>query len=132
MMSGGVRCSKAHRASRKDDPATSQASHTETQMKHANRYSLPILVLVTLLLATAIPVSATYPGKNGRIAFIAGPDVYTMNPDGSDVKQLTNWGPDHPAFWESWSPDGKQIVFSEYPAPDYIGQLWLMNADGSN
>jgi hypothetical protein len=28
----------------------------------------------------------------GRIAFINGPDVYTMNPNGSDLKQLTNLG----------------------------------------
>jgi Tol biopolymer transport system component len=55
-----------------------------------------------------------------------------MNPDGSDVKQLTNLGPDSGAFWESWSPDGKQIVFNEYRPPDFLGQLWLMNADGSN
>jgi hypothetical protein len=46
-------------------------------MKHAHRNFSPILALVTLLLATAIPASATFPGKNGRIAFIACPDVYT-------------------------------------------------------
>lgn len=89
-------------------------------------------VLGTLLLAAALPVHATFPGKNGRIAFILGPDVYTMNPDGGDVRQLTNLGPDDSAFWESWSPDGKQIVFNEYKSPDFLGQLWLMNADGSN
>jgi TolB protein len=85
-----------------------------------------------VLLASTLPAHATFPGKNGRIAFVAGPDVYTMNPDGSDVKQLTNLGPDSGAFWESWSPDGKLIVFNEYRPPDFLGQLWLMNADGSN
>lgn len=89
-------------------------------------------VLGTLLLAAALPAQATFPGKNGRIAFILGPDVYTMNPDGGDVRQLTNLGPDNSAFWESWSPDGKQIVFNEYRAPDFLGQLWLMNADGTD
>jgi Tol biopolymer transport system component len=89
-------------------------------------------VLGTLLLAAALPAHATFPGKNGRIAFIFGPDVYTMNADGGDVKQLTNLGPDDSAFWESWSPGGKQIVFNEYRSPDFLGQLWLMNADGSN
>jgi TolB protein len=88
-------------------------------------------VLVTLL-GSAIPAHATFPGKNGRIAFILGPDIYTMNPDGSDVRQLTNLGPDNSASWESWSPDGKLIVFSEFPPPDFNGQLWIMNADGSN
>jgi Tol biopolymer transport system component len=84
-----------------------------------------------LLLASTIPASATFPGKNGRIAFIVGPDIFTMNPDGSEVKQLTNLGPDSGAFWESWSPDGKLIVF-EYRPPDSPRQIWLMNADGSN
>jgi Tol biopolymer transport system component len=91
-----------------------------------------VLALTGIVFATAIPAMATYPGKNGRIAFIAGPDVYTMNPDGTDVKQLTNLGPDNGAFWESWSPDGKQIVFNEFRAPDLRGQIWLMNADGSH
>jgi Tol biopolymer transport system component len=88
--------------------------------------------LGALLLASTIPASATFPGKDGRIAFVVGPDIFTMNPDGSEVRQLTNLGPDNGAFWESWSPDGKQIVFNEYRSPDFLGQLWLMNADGSN
>ena len=90
------------------------------------------VVLGAVFLASSIPAHATFPGKNGRIAFVAGPDIYTMNPDGSDVKQLTNLGPDSGALWESWSPDGKQIVFNEYRPPDFLGQLWLMNADGTN
>jgi len=91
------------------------------------------VVLGTVLFFAALPAHATFPGKNGRIAFVLGPDVYTMNPDGSDVKQLTNLGPDNSsAFWESWSPDGKQIAFTEFRPPDYEGQIWVMNADGSN
>jgi Tol biopolymer transport system component len=96
------------------------------------RFLSPVLAAAGLVIALAAPAAATFPGKNGRIAFILGPDVYTMNPDGSDVKQLTNLGPDGGAFFESWSPDGKQIVFDEYRPPDFLGQLWLMNADGSN
>jgi len=84
------------------------------------------------MLLAALPAYATFPGKNGRIAFVLWPDIYTMNPDGSDVKQLTNLGPDSGALWQSWSPDGKQIVFNEFRPPDFLGQLWLMNADGSN
>src|SRR5215831_1292618 len=86
--------------------------------------------VVAALLCSAIPAHATFPGKNGRIAFVLCPDTYTMNPDGSDVRQLTNLGPDNAASWESWSPDGKLIVFSEFTAPDFTGQLWLMNSDG--
>src|SRR5215510_13035582 len=85
-----------------------------------------------LILLAPLPANATFPGKNGRIAFVQGPDIYTMNPDGSDVRQLTTFTDDNGAFWESWSPDSKQLVFSRFPAPDFFGQLWLMNADGSN
>jgi Tol biopolymer transport system component len=101
-------------------------------MKTSLTRAFQTVMLGTLLLASTIPAQATFPGKNGRIAFILGPDVYTMNPDGSDVKQLTNLGPDSAAFWQSWSPDGKQIVFVEFNPPDFVEQLWLMNADGSN
>jgi Tol biopolymer transport system component len=83
-------------------------------------------------LVLTLPAHATFPGKNGRIAFILGPDIYTMNPDGTDVRQLTTFTDDNSAFWESWSADGKQLVFSRFPAPTFFGQLWIMNADGSN
>jgi hypothetical protein len=66
------------------------------------------LLIARVLLATALPAFASYPGKNGKIAFINGPDVYTMNPDGSNVKQLTDLGTNNGAYFESWSPDGKQ------------------------
>ena len=94
--------------------------------------NLATLAAIGALLLNALPAHATFPGKNGRIAFIQGVDVYTMNPDGGDVRQLTALTDDNSAFWENWSPDAKQLVFSEFPAPDFFGQLWLMNADGSN
>ncbi|MBZ5657760.1 MAG: hypothetical protein LAO56_21050 [Acidobacteriia bacterium] len=76
-------------------------------------HALHGLAVAAVLLLSTLPAHATFPGKNGRIAFIQGMDVYTMNSDGSDVKQLTNLGPDNGAAWESWSPDGKQIVFND-------------------
>jgi Tol biopolymer transport system component len=77
------------------------------------------------------------PKTNSRIAFIQATsngspqDIYTMRPDGTDERQLTNLGPNNAAFWENWSADGSQIVFSEYPNSG-PGELWLMNGDGSN
>jgi TolB protein len=46
-------------------------------------------------------------------------DVYVMDPDGSDVRRLT----DQRAYTPAWSPDGQHIVFS---APG----LFVMDPDG--
>jgi Tol biopolymer transport system component len=66
-----------------------------------------------------------------RIAFTSSregnDDVYVMNPDGSNVKRLTN----HPEGdqWPSWSPDGKRIAFQSYRDGNW--EIYVMNADGS-
>ena len=93
---------------------------------------VPVLAMFVAI-AWVSPAHATFPGKNGRIVFNLPPDVYTMNPDGSDVRQLTAYTDgtfiDAPAY----SPDGKQIIFVVLPQGDSSsGQLWVMNADGSN
>jgi Tol biopolymer transport system component len=94
---------------------------------------LRVTVAVTLLVVSFVTLAhATFLGKNGRIAFIQGPDVYSMKSNGIDVKQLTNLGPDNFALYPAWSPDGQQIVFVEYLAPDFVGQLWLMDRNGGN
>jgi Tol biopolymer transport system component len=67
--------------------------------------------------------------KNGKIAFSRlqegqGFDIYSVDPDGSSLRQLTNnvkWA-DHPA----WSPDGTKIAFGS------LGHIRVMGADGSN
>ncbi len=90
--------------------------------------------LIPVLLAIALGGSALAKSDRdggSRIAFIQGPDVYTMKPDGTDVRQLTHLGPTNSAFWEAWSPDAKQLIFTEFP-PNVPSQLWVMNADGSN
>ena len=49
-----------------------------------------------------------------RIAFLSDRDgdfeIYTMDPDGADVRQLTSNGADE--FLPGWSPDGEAIVFT--------------------
>lgn len=68
----------------------------------------------------------------GRIAFFTDRDgnweIYTMNPDGSGLANLTR----HPGEDRNpaWSPDGTQIAFSSDREGDY--DIYLMNADGSN
>ena len=52
--------------------------------------------------------------------------VYTMNPDGTDQRRLSDSGGSMPA----WSPDGKRIAFVSNRAGGY--QVFVMNANGTD
>ena len=97
---------------------------------------LVVLAVATLVVALTRPVSGTFPGKNGRIAFIIPGltfgNVYTMNPDGSDVRQLTSFGTSPAVTVARWSPDGSRLVFGLTLGINAQTQLWIMNGDGSN
>ncbi|MFQ6118135.1 MAG: TolB family protein, partial [Candidatus Bipolaricaulia bacterium] len=54
-------------------------------------------------------------------------DIYTMNPDGSDLRRLTSGTGNNEA--PSWSPDGRHIAFSSDRSG--IPQIYIMRADGS-
>jgi Tol biopolymer transport system component len=90
-----------------------------------------LAVLVAVLTFARFGAAQSGATFDSRIAFVQGSDIFIMNPDGSHVRRLTNLGANNSAFYESWSPDGRQLVFSEYPN-NGPGQLWVMNsADGS-
>ena len=90
---------------------------------------------IAILLFITLPAHATFPGKNGRIAFVQDGEIFTMKSNGTDVRQLTHVGPDFGASWPAWSADGKQIVFNRGTPPpdgDSTGEIWVMNIDGSD
>jgi Tol biopolymer transport system component len=100
---------------------------------------LPVMLLVAvalgllaLLLVKANPAEGALPGDNGRIVFVSSGEIYTMMPDGTDIKQLTsNAAADgQPA----WSPDGTQIAFTSNRDAIRAGeiQIYKMDADGTN
>ena len=72
-----------------------------------------------------------------RIAFVREGDpvpaahdaIFAMNPDGSDVRQVStaSGGSD---FRPSWSPDGSRIAFAAIRNEDW--GIWVVDADGSN
>ncbi|MGH9024590.1 MAG: TolB family protein [Acidimicrobiia bacterium] len=97
--------------------------------------SLALVVTAGLLglEAASHPLEAGWRGQSGRIAFVtrlgdpAVQQVYTMNPDGSDVRQLTmSEGTNSTPFW---SPDGSRIAFAREVDGDF--EIYVMNADGS-
>jgi len=78
---------------------------------------------------------ATYPGQNGRIAFIADFggtwQIYSVDSDGSDLVQVTNLPQTElfPGNWfPSFSPDGKRIAFISNR--DGAPQVYVAGNDG--
>jgi len=56
-------------------------------------------------------------------------DIYVMNADGSNERNLTNT-PDYHEFSPSWSPDGREIAYANKFGNN--AYLFIMNSDGSN
>jgi Tol biopolymer transport system component len=95
--------------------------------------SLPVLLAVLFLNSVSVAADS---GKNGKIAFQASytgsVQIYTVNPDGTDLFQVTNLPATSNIFalWPDFSPDGKRIVFPH----DMTGalELYVVDPDGSN
>src|SRR5690349_16537471 len=83
-------------------------------------------ISVLALMAAALPAHAAFPGANGKIAFDANGDIFTMDPDGTSVTQLTTGSTGRGA---SFSNTGGQIAF--FSSRDGGDEIYVMNADGS-
>ncbi len=105
---------------------------------HYGASLLLALVVGWGLSVSAKPAEAAFPGSNGKVAFHSNRvtffnpqgdyEVFTMNPDGTEVSQLT-FNDDfdgQPAF----SPDGQQITFTSDRDGDR--EVFTMSAGGSN
>jgi len=78
-------------------------------------------------IAPAGAAMAAYPGSDGRIAYVHGGNIFSVEfkpapPFAFGRKQLTRGG--H-ASGPRWSPDGARLAYL------YRGNLWIMNANGS-
>lgn len=102
--------------------------------------ALILAMIGASLLAPARAPASAFPGRNGEIVFasarttgpgINNPDgdleIFTMNPGGTGIKQLTkNASTDaSPTF----SADGKKIVFHSQRTDSF--EIFEMNADGT-
>lgn len=69
----------------------------------------------------------------GPILFIYEKQLWSMESDGSDVKQLTN-DSDFPIFDARWSPDGKKIALIALANPsnnnEFARAIYIINSDG--
>jgi Tol biopolymer transport system component len=88
-----------------------------------------VLVFLAGLIA-ALPAGAQV--GSGRVVYVNPDGVFTVGPDGTDVRHVRPEGCDHtgpPCDWHSdprWSPDGSRIAVT------HGGRLLVMNADGSD
>lgn len=104
-------------------------------LRNFRRHAVSTVYVLLAITVINSPVLAAHPGKNGRIAFVASltgtNQLYTVNPDGSDLFQVTSLPPsnDGLAWFPDFSPDGQRIVF----AHDVTGrlELYIVNTDGT-
>ncbi len=112
------------------DTAVAIASFTKTPTSTVTPTNTPTTV-PTLTDTPTIVLSPTAFAGGGRIAFSASPygssQLYIINPDGSDLAQLTNLSGVNVA--PHWSPDGKQIVF--FSTRNGNEEIYVINTDGS-
>lgn len=88
--------------------------------------------LVPLATSPANDVMPRVSPQNDRVVFASKMDgadyeLYSINPDGSGLKQLTNNTSDD--VYPSFSPDGSQLAFQAYR--DGQAEIYKMNIDGS-
>jgi Tol biopolymer transport system component len=101
--------------------------------------STVILALASVVALGSTPAAAQDAAPNGKIAFSSSadgdPDIYTMNPDGSELVNLTDafgpWSDDDP----NWSPDGSRIAFVSGRGGGEghlsANNVFVMNANGT-
>jgi TolB protein len=96
---------------------------------------LSAAALSVALLVAQEPARATFPGQNGRIAYVGhdgknSEEIFTVSPSGARPKQLTR-GKSNKAN-PAWSADGRRIAFVKLRDPTLHGDIYTMKADGSD
>jgi dipeptidyl aminopeptidase/acylaminoacyl peptidase len=107
----------------------------------ASRRSLPICVLLFAVALLGAPYAAAQEtAPNGKIAYASAADgdsdIYTVNPDGTELVNLTDAFGAAEDTDPNWSPDGSKIAFASSRAGHdenvLANNVFVMNADGSD
>src|SRR5919112_907911 len=96
-----------------------------------------LVACAVVLLAVSEEAGASFPGKNGRIAYNGNGVIYTINPDGSGKSKVNNTyvvgGP------IDYSPNGKKITYMSHEGfndgnpngPPKDWEIYTINTDGT-
>jgi TolB protein len=88
------------------------------------------LLMLIMVVVEARPAEATFPGKNGKIAFVRDgaldSHIFTISPDGSGLTEISTR-----LIFDSdpaWSPGGKKIAYVSYDGHD--SEIYMINTTG--
>lgn len=99
-------------------------------MNNRSRTFISFVLAVALLVPVPL-ASASFEGRNGKIAFsrfgTERQGIWVMRPDGTGITRLTRRNDAFPV----WSPDGTTIAFLRYAADYSSSWIMVMDADGS-
>jgi hypothetical protein len=71
-------------------------------------------------------IHANWSPDGMQIAYSSGSDIYIINADGTNPRNLTQDAGENVDFSPAWSPDGRQIAFQ------HGSDIYIMDADGNN
>ncbi|SES47891.1 DUF11 domain-containing protein [Actinokineospora terrae] len=88
-----------------------------------------VIMAAALPVVVGPPAQATFPGINGKIYFDQDDEVYSINPDGTGLTQLTD--SDDLSKDPRVNADGSKVAFLRYSFSQGSNQVWVMNPDGT-
>jgi len=89
-------------------------------------------IAAALALVQSSPAYGTFPGGNGKVAFVSASEIWTVNPDGSFPTRLTdNSAADLEPVWSPASVPSR-IAFASDRDGNGNHEIYVMNADGSD
>lgn len=99
-------------------------------------YTLPIEGGIAQVLTKGLPFDSqpVYSPDGDQIAFISdrsgSENVWVMNPDGSDIRMLSDTREDSELMSPSWSPDGSHVIVSVGNWDRRTYHVWAYHLDG--
>jgi len=107
-----------------------------THMARRRMLYLPVMIAAAVLVACAVALSAlsekaeaTFPGENGRIAYMDSFSLYTIHPDGSGKTKVTTTTAG--GYSIDYSPTGKKITYTDYEGFDGKDtEIYTINVGG--